>query len=245
MDSFLIRTSSDRESSVVATIESAFQVPEASTGSPSTEPSTFTNPKRKRTTTAEATWQHTRKPRGSDPERDGPKQELVFYCKYCENPPYSTYVSSTFRNHLLKIHSIEAAGSSLNPIKKARTNLLKEAFNKAGEIEVVKLQEKEEQVLRNALNPKAAMEALVQLVTVRNLPYNCNTWPELHALLMAANYTAEGLINTSHGHTQKLSSNSYFVHKDILRKKLQSSPAKLHLSADVWSAPNHKAFLGI
>ena len=89
------------------------------------------------------------------------------------------------------------------------------------------------------------MEALVQLVTVRNLPYNCNTWPELHALLMAANFSAEGFINTSHGHIQKLSSNSHFVHKDILRKKLQSSPVKLHLSADVWSAPNHKAFLGI
>ncbi|KJZ68903.1 hypothetical protein HIM_11710 [Hirsutella minnesotensis 3608] len=62
---------------------------------------------------------------------------------------------------------------------------------------------------------------------------------------MAANYTAEELINTSHGHVQKLCLNSYAIHKDILRKRLQSSPAKLHLSADVWSAPNHKAFLGI
>jgi hypothetical protein len=100
-------------------------------------------------------------------------------------------------------------------------------------------------VLRNALNPEAAMEALVQLATVRNLPYNCNTWPELQALLMAANYAGQGLINTSHDHVQRLSSNSYVIHKDILRKKLQSSPAKLHLSADVWSAPNYKAFLGI
>ncbi|KAI8416675.1 hypothetical protein FOFC_02988 [Fusarium oxysporum] len=140
---------------------------------------------------------------------------------------------------------LEAAGSEPNSTKKVRTSLIKEAFNKAGEIEVTKLQEREEQVLRNVLNPKAAMEALVQLVTVRNLPYNCNTWPELHALLMAANYTAEELINTSHGHVQKLCSNSYAIHEDILRKKLQSSPAKLHLSADVWSAPNHKAFLGI
>jgi hypothetical protein len=31
----------------------------------------------------------------------------------------------------------------------------------------------------------------------------------------------------------------------MLRRKLQSTPWKLHLSADVWSAPNHKAFLGI
>lgn len=245
MDSSFIRTSSDCESSIVATIESTSRVTEASKSLPSVEPSTSTNSKRKRTTTAEATWQHTRKPHGSEPERAGLKQDLVFYCKYCENPPYSTYVSNTFRNHLLKIHSIEAASSSPNTTKKARTNLLKEAFNKAGEIEVIKLQEREEQVLRNALNPKAAMEALVQLVTVRNLPYNYNTWPELHALLMAANYTAEDLINTSHGYIQSLSSNSYSIHKDILRKKLQSSPTKLYLSADVWSAPNHKGFLGI
>ncbi|XP_044716024.1 Ribonuclease H-like protein [Hirsutella rhossiliensis] len=88
------------------------------------------------------------------------------------------------------------------------------------------------------------MEALVQLVTVRNLPYNCNTWPELHALLMAANSTAEGLISTSHGHIQKLCMNSYAIHKDILRKRLQSSPPSF-TSADVWSAPNHKGFLGI
>uniref|UniRef100_A0A0C4BKT1 AC transposase n=1 Tax=Fusarium oxysporum (strain Fo5176) TaxID=660025 RepID=A0A0C4BKT1_FUSOF len=149
------------------------------------------------------------------------------------------------RGNTLENLKVEAAGSEPNSTKKVRTSLIKEAFNKAGEIEVAKLLEREEQVLRNVLNPKAAMEALVQLVTVRNLPYNCNTWPEMHALLMAANYTAEELINTSHGHVQKLCSNSYAIHKDILRKKLQSSPAKLHLSADVWSAPNHKAFLGI
>ncbi|EKG09431.1 transposase-like protein [Macrophomina phaseolina MS6] len=103
---------------------------------------------------------------------------------------------------------------------------------------------REEQVLQDALNPKAAIEALVQLVTVRNLPYNCSQWPELHALLLAVNYTAGEIISLSHGSVQKLVSNSYFVHKDILRQKLQSSVSKLHLSADVWSAPNHKAFLG-
>jgi hypothetical protein len=43
---------------------------------------------------------------------------------------------------------------------------------------------------------------------------------------------------------QRLVSNSYSIHKDILWKKLQSSLSQLHLSVDVWSAPNHKAFLG-
>ncbi|KAL6411780.1 hypothetical protein AUP68_04157 [Ilyonectria robusta] len=174
MDSFLSRMPSERESSIAAIIKTASEIPDRQS-LPSVESSTSTTPKRKRISTADATWQHTRKPQGSEPERAGLKQDLVFYCKYCSNPPYSIYVSTTFRNHLLKIHSVEAAGSEPNSTKKARTSLIKEAFNKAGEIEVTKLQEREEQVLRNALNPKAAMEALVQLVTVRNLPYNCNT----------------------------------------------------------------------
>lgn len=172
MDSFLICASSDRESSVVATTESASHGTEASESAPSTQSSTSINPKRKRVTTTESTWQHARKPRGSDPKRAWPDKNLFFYCKYCENPPYSTYVSTTFRNHLLKTHSVEAAGSDLNSTKKACTNPLKEIFNKAGEIEVIKLQEKEEHVLRNAINSKAAIEALVQLVIVRNHPYN-------------------------------------------------------------------------
>lgn len=79
---------------------------------------------------------------------------------------------------------------------------------------------REEQVLRDALNPKAAIEALVQLVTVRNLPYNCSQWPELHALLLVVNHTAGDIISLSHGSVQKLISNSYFIHKDILRQKL-------------------------
>ncbi|PTD02498.1 hypothetical protein FCULG_00012869 [Fusarium culmorum] len=203
MDSFLSRTPSDRESSIAATIETAAEIPDRQS-LPSVESSTSTTPKRKRITTADATWQHTRKPQGSEPERAGPKKDLVFYCKYCSNPPYSTYVSTTFCNHLLKIHSVEAAGSEPNSTKKVRTSLIKEAFNKAGEIEVAKLQEREEQVLRNKSlsTPPTAMSK-----------------------------------NSARTHMRST--------KIFSEKKLQSSPAKLHLSADVWSAPNHKTFLGI
>src|SRR5580692_12731474 len=167
----------------------------------------------------------------------------MYYCKCCIDTPYSTYVSTTFRNHLSKAHQVEVVTQTVHPLKKARTSLLRDVFAKAGS-GIMKLDGHEEQVLRKALNPKAILEALVQLVTVRNLPYNCSQWPELHALLMAVNYTAENVISLSHGEVQKLVSNSYFIHKDILRNKLQSSLSKLHLSADVWTAPNHKAFLG-
>jgi hypothetical protein len=131
----------------------------------------------------------------------------------------------------------------LHIVKTTSKSLLKDSFAKAGKINTTKLEMHEEEVLRNAVDRKVALEAFVKLVTVRNLPYNCSQWLELHAFITAINYTAEDLINLSHGSVQKLCANSYSIHKDILRKKLQSSSSKLHLSADVWSAPNHKAFL--
>jgi hypothetical protein len=56
-----------------------------------------------------------------------------------------------------------------------------------------------EEVLRNAVNRKVALKAFVKFVTVCNLLYNCSQWPELYAFIIAINYTAEDLINLSHG----------------------------------------------
>ncbi|PCD22033.1 hypothetical protein AU210_010943 [Fusarium oxysporum f. sp. radicis-cucumerinum] len=198
---------------------------------------------RKRKTTAN-TWAHAREPLNSEPSRCGRKNEKIYYCMHCVSPTYSTTVSTTFRNHLLKTHGIELEAHE-HPIKKRRDRLIQDAFAKAGEVHAAKQLAKREETLRHAINHKAALEALIQLVTVRNLSYNCSSWPELHALISAVNPAADDLISLSHGSIQKLVSNSFCVHKDMLRRKLQSTPWKLHLSADVWSAPNHKAFLGI
>ena len=109
----------------------------------------------------------------------------------------------------------------------------------------MKLQRQEEEVLRKVLNPKAIREALIQLIAVRNLPYDCVKWPELQALRMKINYIVEGALSTSDGIMPKLMNNSYAIHKDILRKKLQSALSKIHLTADVWTSPNRKSFLGV
>ena len=231
--------SSNHELSVVSTIELGSSATTMSTLR--TSPSTGRN-LRKRKATAN-TWAHAREPRDQEPVRSARKNEKYFYCQHCMNPTYSTTVSTTFRNHLFKIHGIELA-SREHPIKKQRDNLIEDAFAKAGEVGAMKQWVKEEDTLRAAVNQKAAVKALVQLVTVRNLSYNCSSWPELYALLSAVNYTAKDVISPSHGSIQKLVSNSFCIHKDILRRKLLSSCLKLHLSADVWSAPNHKAFLG-
>ena len=230
--------SSNRESSVLSTIElgssATSNLPDSSSNSRNT---------RKRKATAQA-WTHAREPQDTEPTRSARKNERIYYCKHCISPAYSTTVSTTFRHHLIKVHSIQLETKE-HPIKKQRDSLIKDAFAKAGDIAARKRSVEEEEALRGAINQKAALEALVQLVTMRSLSYNCSSWPELHALVAAVNPYANDIISLSHGSIQKLVSNSYYIHKDILRRKLQSSPSKLHLSADVWSAPNHKAFLGI
>jgi hypothetical protein len=56
---------------------------------------------RKRKTTVN-TWAHAREPLISEPSRCGRKNEKIYYCMYCASLTYSTTVSTTFRNHLLK-----------------------------------------------------------------------------------------------------------------------------------------------
>jgi hypothetical protein len=84
-------------------------------------------------------------------------------------------------------------------VKTTSRSLLKDSFAKAGKINTTKLEMHEEEVLRNAVDRKVALEAFVKLVTVHNLPYNCSQWLELHAFITAINYAAEDLINLSHG----------------------------------------------
>jgi hypothetical protein len=168
MTSFASAAFNDRELSVVTSIESSLNPTETP------ETLSFTSQSKKRSRTAESTWEHTRKFQNFEPERAGRKKDLIYYCKYCVESLYFTYVSITFRSHLSRVHSIEVVNSRIHPVKKARASLFKDAFAKAGSIDIVKLELQEEQIFRNALNPKAVIEALVQLVTVRNLPYNCS-----------------------------------------------------------------------
>ncbi|KAG7415018.1 hypothetical protein Forpi1262_v016824 [Fusarium oxysporum f. sp. raphani] len=241
MSSLASFASSDGTRSV-APVSSSSELPSSTSPAPQIASSSNGRTTRKRKTTAN-TWAHAREPQNLEPARCPCKNEKIYYCMHCIDPTYSTTVSTTFRHHLCKVHGIEL-DSHDHPVKKQRDSLIQDAFAKAGEVSAAKRLMRQEDTLRAAVNRKAALEALVQLVTVRNLSYNCSSWPELHALIGAVNYTAEGIISLSHGSIQKLVSNSYCVHKDILQRRLQSSPSKLHLSADVWTAPNHKAFLG-
>src|SRR5438552_3473727 len=173
-----------------------------------------------------------------------PNSRRIFYCRYCQNLTYKCESTSAACYYLQHCHGIEIEVEDVQ-IKKRRNQRLEDAFQKAGEVSAMKLKKQHEEVLRKVLNQKVINEALVQLIAVRNLPYNCMTWPELHALLMTVNYMVEDVLRSSAAEVPKLMKSSYMTHKNILQKKLQSAISKIHLTADVWTSPNRKSFLGI
>ncbi|KAJ0129027.1 hypothetical protein HZ326_27870, partial [Fusarium oxysporum f. sp. albedinis] len=61
------------------------------------------------------------------------------------------------------IHGIELEAHE-HPIKKRRDRLIQDAFAKAGDMHAAKQLAKREETLRHAINHKAALEALIQLV---------------------------------------------------------------------------------
>jgi hypothetical protein len=63
-------------------------------------------------------------------------------------------------------------------------------------------------------------DAFVQLIVVRNLPYDAVTWPELRALLLAVNYTCEEALIDSSNTVPKIIKEAYVLNKEILKQKL-------------------------
>ncbi|EJP61990.1 uncharacterized protein BBA_09038 [Beauveria bassiana ARSEF 2860] len=152
-----------------------------------------------RKTTAN-TWAHARDPAGSEPSRCGRKNEKIYYCRHCMDPPYFTSVSTTLRNHLLKIHSIELEAPE-HPVKRQRSPY-------SGRL------------CQNWRDTRG--EAAVRTrgrVKKRRQPQGGASWPELHALISAINPAADGVIILSNGSLQQLVADSYSIHKDILRRK--------------------------
>ena len=62
---------------------------------------------------------------------------------------------------------------------------------------------------------------------------------------MTVNYTAEEVIINAKSTVPKLIEQSYTVHRDILKSKLQSSLSKIHFSINMWTSPNHRSFQAI
>ena len=59
------------------------------------------------------------------------------------------------------------------------------------------------------------------------------------------NCESKDFITTAHSHIATKVKQSYELHKDTVRKKLQLALTKIHLSVDIWTSPNKHLLLGV
>ena len=118
-------------------------------------------PKKKRRIKAENTWNEFRDPEGDEPVYDDRKRRL-HYCKRC--PRWANSVSSNARYHLEKEHQMVIVERP-TPHYKETQRAIDLSFKVQEEKEKQKVKEKEQNVLRNAINQKAFLEAQCFLIT--------------------------------------------------------------------------------
>ena len=176
--------------------------------------STSQLPHKKRKRTATSTWSLSRDPLPHKPSRDG--RNKIWYYLMCE---WDFASLTSAHAHLSKKYGIKVQAKEVKA-KKLQQERLTNIINKLGDSKQVEHKEYKEKILQEAINYKAFNKALVQLITIQNLPYNAVTWPELHALLMTVNYTAEEVTINAVKTIPKLIKQSFVVHHKILKSKL-------------------------
>jgi len=86
---------------------------------------------------------------------------------------------------------------------------------------------------------------LVSLIVVRNLPFSTVEWPEFHTFCQVLNPESKDFVTTTHSQVKNKIEKAYEIHKDTVRKKLQSALTSIHLSVDIWTSPNKHLLLGV
>ena len=195
--------------------------------------------KRSKSQSTSAVWDHCRTAHGTEKKENK-------YCKYCkedsEDPVYSTTNSQNMRMHIKRKHQINI---ELNPsrVQIVALQQLKELYRQAessgqtSEINTL--------VFQKQLNQDVINEALVSLIVVRNLPFAAVEWPEFHAFCQVLNPESKGFVTTTHSQVKNKIEKAYEIHKDTVRKKLQSALTNIHLSVDIWTSPNKHLLLGV
>jgi len=103
----------------------------------------------------------------------------------------------------------------------------------------------EKVILENVIHKDVLMKALLRLIAVRNLPFNCVTWPELHLLASALNPQSSSAIPTAPITVVKALGETFLAQQDLVRKKLQAAITPIHIAVDIWTSPNRILFLAV
>jgi hypothetical protein len=99
--------------------------------------------------------------------------------------------------------------------------------------------------LRRTFNRDAYKEALIGLITRRRVAFTCVEWPEMQALLLAANPECSDYLIESRRSLVRLMAANYVLYRDQLRDILKLANSPIHLQTDIWTSPHRKGLLAI
>lgn len=186
------------------------------------------------------TWAHARDRRPTEPERDRHGHKY-WYCSRCNHKGVTSLKRA--RSHLYFRHHIRIV-EELGPIKQATKHTIEGIFGQQISRQLGQDSEQEKH-LQKAINQSAFQEALIQFISVNNLPHRIVESPELRALLLSLNWTASDVLVESHSSVPKLLYTAFMSHKRIVKQKLHGALSKIHFSIDMWSAPSKTGYQAI
>ena len=115
---------------------------------------------------AQETWIYTRKAKDGEPEMVN--KTRILYCKHCTKTSYGVKSTTSFQHHLLKKHDISVSVQK-GPIHRTTLQQLDQLYQKAEANN--QTSDHDTYVLQKFLNKDLINEALISLITVRNLPF--------------------------------------------------------------------------
>ena len=138
----------------------------------------------------------------------GSQPVTLYYCTYCSWVGQST---TNARSHLRK-HNISVDTLSRTT---SQSQSLQALYNKATVVN--QTSELDSYVLKKVLNKDSINSALISLIIIHNLPFRLVESLEFHSFCQALNPEARSIIS-SHSTLKLRISNSWNLHKDIVRK---------------------------
>jgi hypothetical protein len=126
-------------------------------------------PVKKRKLRATKTWIYNIPPAEGEPERDE-KNRRIFRCRPCKGK-WQEAVTTNIRRHLWDKHGIKIEEDK-SLVKQSTKQHIRHLLVKQGELSAKKEDDRERDILKNAIQPNLVREALAQLIVMRNLPFN-------------------------------------------------------------------------
>ncbi len=197
---------------------------------------------RKRTQTATETWAHAKKLRLDEHIRRDRAGNRIWVCGKC---PWESASLTSARNHLELRHGVRIKAQQLQTVRKGQAKL-EQIFQRQGQKSQADADEREQGLLRKAINQKAFDTSLLQLIVNNSLPHKAIEYPELYSLIMSVNYMAADVYPKSRAAIPRRIEQAFVQQRDKIKQQLEASISEVHLACDVWTTEHKKkAFLAV